>query len=149
MSNDIFLVLGCSVLMCFTFGILVISISLIIAASRKGSSTLETKPKQLQSITTTINPRETLKIIVRFAQQSKYQISNIDEAKCQIVLEESPSFAGSHWGFFYPIFVSLRADNTTLIEIGIKSKFRQADFIILRHHERCVNGLKAALFAQQ
>ena len=119
---------------------------IIIAAMRKGSSALKSKPKRLKSITTTNNPQETLKTIIRFAQQSNYKISVIDETKCQLVLDESLTFTS--WGFFYPIFVSQSADNTTMIEVGIKSKLIQVGPIVSGHHERCVNGIKAALFAQ-
>jgi hypothetical protein len=113
---------------------------------RKGSSALKSRPKQLRSIATTNNPREALKAIIRFAQQSNYKISIIDETKYRLVLDEPPTLTS--WGFFYPIFISQCVDNATLIEVGIKSKLVQVGPIVWRHHERCVNGIKAALFAQ-
>jgi hypothetical protein len=124
-----------------------IIIGCTIASMRKGSSALKSKPKRLHSITTTNNPQETLKAIVRFAQQSNYHLSFIDEIKYQTVLEDSPSLTS--WGFFYPIFISQRDDKTTLIEVGIKSKLVQIGPIVSIHHQRCINGIKAALFLQK
>ena len=125
--------------------IIVLTSGLIIAAMRKGSVALKSKSKRLKSITTTTNPHETLKIIIFFAQQSNYKVSALDETKYQLVLDESPTLTS--WGFFYPIFISQHADNATLIEVGIKSKFVQIGPIVSRHHEKCVDGIKAALFA--
>ena len=63
-----------------------------------------------------------------------------------IVLEESAS--ASSWGFFFPVFVSKQSDGSTLIEVGIKSKLVQVGPVVSRSHDKCVSGIKAALFAQ-
>ncbi len=130
----------------FIIGIVMAGIGLIIAAMRRGSSVIGTKPSRLQSFTSADNPQETLKGIVRFAQQAGYKISAIDEVKGQLVLEESAS--ATSWGFFFPIFVSRQSDNATVVEVGIKSKLVQVGPIVSRSHEKCVNGIKAALFIQ-
>ena len=122
------------------------AIGLIIAAMRRGSFMTDSKPRRLQSFTTECNQKETMKAIIRFAQQSDYKISGIDEVKGQLVLEESASYTS--WGFFFPILVSWQPNNTTLVEIGIKSKLFQVGPIVSRRHEYCVNGIKAAIFAQ-
>lgn len=127
-------------------GVVVVGIGLIIAAMRRGSSATGSKPSRLQSFTATGSPQETLKAIIRFAQQAGYQISAIDEAKGQLVLEESASLTS--WGFFFPVFVSPKSDNSTLVEVGIKSKLVQVGPIVSRSHEKCVNGIKASLFAK-
>lgn len=128
-------------------GIFIACIGLIIASMRKGSSSLGSKPSRLQSFSTTGNPEETLKAIVRFAQQSGYKVAAFEEAKGQLVLEESAS--ATSWGFFLPIFVSRQSDGSVLVEVGIKSKLVQVGPIVSRSHEKCVNGIKAALFAQR
>jgi len=125
--------------------LLVLFSGIIIAAMRKGISTLKSKPKRLKSIITSTNPHETLKTIICFAQQSNYKVSALDETKYQLVLDESTTLTS--WGFFYPIFISQHADNATLIEVGIKSKFVQIGPIVSRCHEKCVVGIQAALFA--
>ncbi len=125
---------------------IVIVISYIIAAMRRGSSVIGSRPRRLQSFTATSGPQETLKAIIHFAQQAGYNISAIDESKGQLVLEESTSVMS--WGFFFPVFVSQQSDNATLVEVGIMSKLPQVGPIVSSAHEKCVNGMKAALFAQ-
>ena len=127
-------------------GSVMAAICFIIAAMRRGSFVIGSKTSRLQSFTVATNPQETLKSIVRFAQQAGNKISAIDEAKGQLVLEESAS--ATSWGFFLPVFVSRRSDNSTLVEVGIKSKLVQVGPIVSRSHDKCVNGIKAALFAE-
>lgn len=128
-------------------GSVMAAICFIIAAMRRGSSVIGSKTSRLQSFTVATNPQETLKAIVRFAQQAGNKISAIDEAKGQLVLEESAS--ATSWGFFLPVFVSRQSDNSTLVEVGIKSKLVQVGPIVSRSHDKCVNGIKAALFAER
>lgn len=128
-------------------GILMVCIGLLIASMRKSYSALESKPSRLQSFSTPSNPEDTLKAIVHFAQQSGYKVSAFEEAKGQLVLEESASVTS--WGFFLPVFVSRQSDGSTLVEVGIKSKLVQVGPTVSRSHEKCVNGIKAALFAQR
>lgn len=126
-------------------GAVMAGIGFIIAATRQGSSAIESRPTRVQSFTATGQPQETLKAIARFAQQAGYKISVMDEDKGQLVLEESASAIS--WGFFFPVFVSRRSDTATLVEVGIKSKLVQVGPVVTRSHEKCVNGMKAALFA--
>lgn len=131
----------------FIIGIVITVIGYTISAIRPGYSAIRSKPSRLQSFTTEVNPKETMKAIVRFAQQTGYKISFIDETKGQLVLEKSASAVS--WGFFFPVFVSQQSDNTTLVEIGIESKFFQYGPLVSRSHEKCVNGIKAALLLAQ
>jgi hypothetical protein len=128
-------------------GVFMVCIGLLIASMRKSSSALGSKPSRLQSFSTKGNPQDTLKAIVDFAQQSGYKVSAFEEAKGQLVLEESAS--ATSWGFFFPVFVSRQPDGSALVEVGIKSKLVQVGPIVSRSHEKCVNGIKAALFAQR
>ena len=127
-----------------TVSVLLICLGLIIGAMRKASAVLGSKPRKHQTFTSMHNTQETLKAIVRFAQQAGYKIPAIDESKGQLVLEESPTL--TTWGFFFPISVSRQIDNTALIEVGIKSKAIQVGPIVSRRLENCVNGIKAMLF---
>lgn len=70
-------------------GSVMAAIGFIIAAMRRGSFVIGSKTSRLQSFTVATNPQETLKSIVRFAQQAGNKILAIDEAKGQLVLEES------------------------------------------------------------
>jgi hypothetical protein len=121
----------------------------ILAAMRRGSSSLGVKPNRLQAFTTPDGAQETLKAIVRFAQQAGYKIPAMDEAKGQLVLEEPASIGSiTSFGFFFPVFVSRQSDGVTLVEVGIKSKLFQVGSLVSRSHEKCVTGMKAALLAQ-
>lgn len=110
-----------SFIMGLIIGSVIYGIGLIISIMRPGYSAIRSKPSRLQSFTTELNPEETMKAIVRFAQQTGYKISFTDEAKGQLVLDKPVSFTS--YGFFFPVFVSQQSDNTNLVEIGIKSKF--------------------------
>lgn len=127
-------------------GIVVVGIGLVIAAMRSGSSLLGTKTGQMKSFVCVGGAAETLKSIIRYAQQVGYKISAMDEAHGQLVLEESASVTS--WGFFLPVYVTRQSENTTLVEVGIKSKLIQFGPLKSRSHEKCVNGIKAALLAQ-
>jgi hypothetical protein len=130
----------------FIIGIVIACVGLIIAAMRRGSSVLGSKSRRLQSVSIAGSPQETLKAIIRFAQQAGYKIAAMDEAKGQLVLEEAAS--ATSWGFFFPVSVTRGSDGSTLIEVGIKSKLFQIGPIMSRSHDRCINGIKAALFAK-
>lgn len=126
-------------------GIVAVGINLTIAATRRGSSVIGTKPRRLQTFTVQADPQQALEEVIHFAQQAGYKISAKDEAKGQLVLEESAS--AMSWGFFFPIFITRQPDDVTLVEVGIKSKLLQVGPIVTRSHEKCVNGIKATLLA--
>jgi len=46
------------------------------------------------------------------------------------------------------VSVTRQYENSTLVEIGIKSKWTQFGPVVSRSHNKCVNGIKAALLAQ-
>jgi len=123
----------------------IIGIFLIISQMQKGSSALEEKPSNLNSFVADADSQAVLKIIVRFAQQTGYSIDTLEENTGRIVLSDSAT--ATSWGFFYPIFVSQREDGKTLVEVGIKSKAIQVGPVVSQHHEKCFNGIKAAIYA--
>jgi hypothetical protein len=125
--------------------VVVIGIFLIIAQTRKGSSTLTEKPSNLKSFVANASSEVVLKTIVRFAQQTGYIVDTIEENNGRIALSDSAT--ATSWGFFYPIFLSQQEDGKTLVEIGIKSKAIQVGPIVTQHHDKCFNGIKAAVFA--
>jgi len=116
-----------------------------IAIMRKGSSVLGSRPGRMQSFSIAGSPQEVMKSIIGFAQQSGYKISAIEETVGQLVLDESGSLTS--WGFFIPVFVSRNSDDSTLVEVGIKSKLFQYGPLVTRSHEKCVSGMKAAIYA--
>ena len=126
-------------------GALMVGIGLIIAAMRKGSSAVKTKPSRLMSFTTARAPHDVMTIVIRFAQQSGYKIDEIAESDGRILLSDSAT--ATSWGFFYPVYVSKQNDGNSLVEVGIKSQLIQVGPIVSRNHERCFNGIKAAIFA--
>ena len=54
--------------------LVIIAVFMTIAAMRRGSSALGSRPCRLQAFTTAGGPQETLKAIIRFAQQAGYKI---------------------------------------------------------------------------
>lgn len=123
---------------------LVIFIALFVAATKKGISSLGVRTKRMLSVAAKGSQESVLKSVIRFAQQSGYKVVALDEKRGQLVLEEPASLFS--WGFFFPVFVSAQQDGSSLIEVGIKSKFSQCGPVVSRSHERFVTGLKAALF---
>jgi hypothetical protein len=128
-------------------GIVMAGVFLVIASMRGGSSSLGDRPKRLKSFTASMDSQKAFKSVIRFAQQTGYKISAIDEDKKQLVLEESAS--ATSWGFLYPIFVSTASEGAALIEVGIKSKLAQVGPIVTRSHEKCFNGIQAAILAEK
>lgn len=86
------------------------------------------------------------KVVLALVQHGRYEADEISESGDRIVLSEPPTLVT--WGFFYPIYVTERGDEGTLVEIGIKSKFVQIGAIPRRAHERFANRLKSALLAE-
>jgi hypothetical protein len=118
-------------------------IGYIVALTREESWGLRVKPQRMESFSTMFSPEESLAAIICFAQASGYKISNLDETKKQVLLEEPISLWS--YGFFLPVFISRHSDSSTLISVGIRSKFIQYGPIVSRSHNRCINGIKAAL----
>lgn len=116
-----------------------------VAAMRKGSSSMS-KPLRFLSFNTNTPLEKAMKIIIQFANQSGYKIDDFNESKSIIVLSDSASLTS--YGFFYPIYLSKQIESTH-IEIGIKSKLFQWGPLVRRKHEKCLNGIKASLFANQ
>lgn len=126
--------------------VVIIAVFLVIASMRSGKSELETKPSDLKSFVSKVDDQVALKTIINFAQQAGYSIDTIDESNKRICLSDSATMTS--WGFLYPIFISRQSDETTLIEVGIKSKAIMVGPIVWQNHEKCFNGIKAAIFSQ-
>lgn len=127
-------------------GIVIASIILIIVSMRSGKSQIETKPSDLMSLETPIDDKLALETIVNFAQQTGYSIDTIDESTKRICLSDSATLTS--WGFFYPIFISRKSNGLTLVEVGIRSKWVMVGPIVSQHHEKCFNGIRAAIFTR-
>jgi hypothetical protein len=126
--------------------ILVLFVVLFIATTRKAGALLGVRTRRMLSVPTPASPDESLKAIIRFAQQSGYKVAAIQETEGLLVLDESISLMT--WGFYFPVRVSQQADGLTLVEVGIRSKLFQVGPIVSRTHEKCVAGIRAALFAR-
>lgn len=126
-------------------GIIIAGIAFIISAMRKGSSVMESKPSRLESFEIKKAPQEALKAVIQSAQQAGYKVSAMDENRGRVVFEEGAS--ATSVGFFFPIFISQSTNNSSLIEVGIKSKLFQVGPIVSRSHEKFLSGIKAYLFS--
>ena len=128
-------------------GLLVTGVFFVIASLRKGSSSLGNKPKRLKSFSTMLKPLDAFKAIIAWAPVAGYQIDEVEEEDMKLLL--SSSATATTYGFFYPIFFSTNTSGTCLVEVGIKSKILQIGPIVSRNHEKCFNGIRAAVIAYQ
>jgi TIR domain len=108
-------------------------------------TTTMSKPSKLLSFTTGCTVENSMKIILLFAKENDYKVEEFDENKGIIILSDSMTLFSN--GFFYPIYLVTENEKSTLIEIGIKSKLIQFGPIVRRSHEKCFDGIKAAIFA--
>lgn len=115
-----------------------------VVADHSGTAAM-TKPSKLLSFTTDSTIEKSMKIILQFAKENGYKVEDFDENKGTILLSDSMTLFSN--GFFYPIYLATKNEKTTLIEIGIKSKLMQFGPMVRRSHEKCFNGIKAAVFA--
>ena len=118
-------------------------IAIIIAASTKGSST-DGKPSNSKSFETNLELNKALKLIIQYAQNNDYKVDDFDAEKSIVVLCDGTSLTS--YGNTYPIFLSKKDENTTLIEVGIKSKFAST-VSAGSLHDKCFNGIRTAIFA--
>ncbi len=117
---------------------------MMIAAGRRGRSSIKSKPSHILSIPVPGDPRSALKTVVRAVAGTGYVIDDIDESLLRVILREPESF--NKRGFFYPIYFSDRGDSKTLVEVGIKPiMFAIHGPIVSRRHEQCTNMIRAAL----
>ncbi len=100
---------------------------------------------RLQSLSTLLGPEEALKNVIRFAQHYGYKISAFNETAGRVVLEESASLFT--WGFLFQVLVLRKGDGSAVIEVDTRSRLIQVGPLLSRHHERCVNGIRASLYA--
>lgn len=124
----------------------ILGITYGIAAMRKGTSQMS-KPSNILSLNTAISIEKAMKIIIQYANQSGYKIDDFNESKSIIILSNSASLTS--YGFFFPVYLTKQNDSETHVELGIKSKLFQWGPIVRRNQEKCFNGIKAALFANQ
>ncbi len=118
-------------------------VALIIAASTKGSST-DDKPSNAKSFETNLELDKALKLIIQYGQNSGYKVDDFDAEKSIVVLSDGTSLTS--YGNIYPVFLSKKDENTTVIEVGIKSKFAST-VSTGSLHDKCFNGIRTAIFA--
>lgn len=126
-------------------GLVIVTVFLVVAAMRKGTSAVKNKPGKILAFIAPMQHPDVMKTVIRFAQQSGYKVDDIANTGWRIILGDSPTFTS--YGFFYPVYMSSQPDGSTLIEVGIKSKAIQWGPIVTRKHEQCFNGIRAAVIA--
>lgn len=127
------------------FGIVLALILFFIASLKSGTTAAQARPADIISFTSSAAPEKILKAIARFAPTAGYSVCAVDEARGTITLEEGANMMS--YGFFFPVFISPQFDGTTLVEVGLKKKMPQWGPLPVRAHEKCANGIKAALFS--
>lgn len=123
--------------------ILVVCITLIVAGTKKGSTLIAKKPKQITTITCEKTCGDVFKKLVKFGQGGTYKVEAMDESKKVIVFGENAS--AIHMGFFYPVYISSDENNKTLIEIGIQGKLKELKSVVSKNHEKFINNIKIML----
>lgn len=116
------------------------------AETKKGESAIKARPQRRSSFATAMPPQEALKVIIRYAFQRDYIIEALDENQEWIVLGQPTTF--QDWGFFFPIWITNRDENRSLVDVGIQSKGGQIGPRVSRTHERFLNGLKGAFLVR-
>jgi hypothetical protein len=131
-------------------GLIVFGIICAIAASRKPPADVKkavSSSSNVISFTANVERTIALKAIIEFAQSGGYKVDSFDENQGTLVLSDSISLTAS--GFFYPIELVHGGNNETTVNIGIKSKvIGDLGPIVRRNHEKCANGIRAALFSK-
>ena len=124
------------------FGILIVCILLIVAASCKGSKVIDEKPSKIIKITSELGISDVYKKLLKYSQNCAYKVESLDEEKHVIVFGDDATLTS--YGFLYPIYLS-EENGKTIIEIGIKSKAFQVGPIVTKSHEKFVNNIKIAV----
>jgi hypothetical protein len=118
-----------------------------LAAMRKASSAVKNQPLDLKRFLAPMPLAEVDTCVFHFAQQYGYHIDDLRLEEGRIILSDSAT--ATSWGFFYPVYLTQETPTTTLVEVGIKSKFIQIGPIPSRHYEKCANGIYAAIYVHQ
>lgn len=137
-------VVGALVILCVLYSI---------AASRRSDSATVQNSSRVSRVPSKLAPAAAFKAVIVFAQGIGYPVSSIDEPALRLCLEEGASF--HNFGFFIPINVVPGPEGGAVVEIGTKYKMRVgglladplADPMLARAHDKCVSGIRAALFA--
>lgn len=145
-TETLIVAVAVSIVIATVVPIMLLVLSSSVAAARKSSSVLRSKPSQLITFTTSVSPSDTAKAVLRLVRNGRYDAEEISEDRNHIVLSEPPTL--TTWGFFYPIYLTDLGEEGTLVEIGIKSKLVQLGPIKHRAHERFANSLKSVLLAE-
>ncbi len=127
-----------------TIGIIMTVFFLIIAAMKKGTTSME-KPKRIKSFTIKLPIDRAMKAIISYAQNGGYKVDDFNETDGIIILSDSATI--SSYGAIYPVYLKKESDNSLLVEVGYKTKGSPIAIQNPVPHERFFNGIKTALYA--
>lgn len=102
------------------------------------------------SFTTVMPPGEALRWLAQSTDLARdYDLYHLSESKGYIIFTDPES--ESAWGVLYPVYVSRKTEKVTVVEVGIKSKYKQ-DLVYNKEtqgkHEQCYQRIKAAIFKE-
>jgi len=126
-------------------GVLVGVVS-IVESRRNVSRSLQDKPEDLLTFSTTAPRLEIYQIARRYAQQANMKVEDIEDVSAtevRIILGQNSR--GFHNGFWLPIYVRERPGSPTFVEVGIKSKTVQVSFALTMIRNKAAKELKAML----
>lgn len=95
---------------------------------------------------TSLTPIAAMKAIVAFGTGSGYTVEDINEADHSFVLGDGTSLTS--WGAYYHVRIDADAGGNTWVHVDTRPKVGgQMKAALRSSNERCINGIKAALFA--
>ena len=118
----------------------------LIGSRRNVSRSLQDKPEDLLTFSTTASRLEIYQIARRYAQQANMKVEDIEDVSAtevRIILGQNSH--GFHNGFWLPIYVRERPGSPTFVEVGIKSKTVQVSFALTMIRNKAAKELKAML----
>jgi len=134
---------GILTVLVFPLAISIVFIHVHISKTRKAALLLKQKPKRLLEFITYQSPKTIIEHVSLLARTFNYTIEDIDESIGRIILGSAHNWTS--WGFFYPVYVSIQNDGSTLVEVGIKSRLSQSGRLVTRAHKKFFNRVKRVI----
>ncbi len=127
--------------------LLVFILPFVFKLSNPKGSFEKTKSKAIKVFTTKMPIDKAMKTIIQLAQANGYMVDDFDINKSMIILTDGNT--GKRFEYFYPIHLTQDEGASVLIEVGIKNKFMLTSESITSPHERCFNGIRTAIYANE
>ena len=116
------------------------AILLYIAAKRVAPAIDDPMPKRMKQFNSSKSAKMIMNDIVNLATKSHYSVDETDESTGRIIVSKGATLFS--WGFFFPIQIVEKSDNSCLVTVGIKSKLIQIGPIVWWHLDRLIKQIQ-------